>query len=187
MTRHPSIKHWRELQEPEPGRYSGSQEPLSQGSALGRHYGFARLGIHHELLPPGRRTSWPHAEETEDEFVHVLEGTPDVWLDGVLHRLQPGDSVGFKAGDGLATPSSTIPISRCGCSAWATPIGRTTTFTTPCTPSVTASSVSGIGMRYPSASWGTTTACPTSCASATAPSRAPRPASGRQADTTDYP
>ncbi|MEE9692977.1 cupin domain-containing protein [Aeromonas hydrophila] len=102
MNRHPSIKHWRELQEPEPGRYSGSEEPLSLGSALGRHYGFARLGIHHELLPPGRRTSWPHAEETEDEFVHVLEGTPDVWLDGVLHRLQPGDSVGFKAGDGLA-------------------------------------------------------------------------------------
>ncbi len=32
----------------------------------------------------------------------MLEGTPDVWLDGVLHRLQPGDSVGFKAGDGLA-------------------------------------------------------------------------------------
>ncbi|EMN4468604.1 cupin domain-containing protein [Aeromonas hydrophila] len=102
MNRHPSIKHWRELQEPEPGRYSGSEEPLSLGSALGRHYSFARLGIHHELLPPGRRTSWPHAEETEDEFVHVLEGTPDVWLDGVLHRLQPGDSVGFKAGDGLA-------------------------------------------------------------------------------------
>ena len=32
----------------------------------------------------------------------MLEGTPDVWLDGVLYRLQPGDSVGFKAGDGLA-------------------------------------------------------------------------------------
>ncbi len=105
MNRHPSIKHWREPQEPEPGRYSGSEEPLSLGSALGRHYGFARLGIHHELLPPGRRTSWPHAEETEDEFVHVLEGTPDVWLDGVLHRLQPGDSVGFKAGNGLAHTS----------------------------------------------------------------------------------
>ncbi|VEB40851.1 Uncharacterized conserved protein, contains double-stranded beta-helix domain [Chromobacterium violaceum] len=32
----------------------------------------------------------------------MLEGTPDVWLDGRLYRLQPGDSVGFKAGDGLA-------------------------------------------------------------------------------------
>lgn len=102
MSRHPCIKHWSELQEAEPGCYAGSQERLSQGSPLGRHYGFARIGIHHELLALGHRTSWPHAEETEDEFVHVLEGTPDVWLDGELHRLQPGDSVGFKAGDGLA-------------------------------------------------------------------------------------
>ncbi|GAB5994459.1 hypothetical protein AE1304_39180 [Aeromonas enteropelogenes] len=91
MSRHPCIKHWSELQEAEPGCYAGSQERLSQGSPLGRHYGFARIGIHHELLAPGHRTSWPHAEETEDEFVHVLEGTPDVWLDGELHRLQPGD------------------------------------------------------------------------------------------------
>src|SRR5262249_14254562 len=28
-------------------------------------------------------------------------GTPDVWLDGELHRLQPGDAVGFPAGTGL--------------------------------------------------------------------------------------
>lgn len=101
MSRPPCIKHWSELQE-QPGCYSGSQELLSHGSALGRHFGFARIGIHHELVEPGHRTSWPHAEKTEDEFVHVLEGTPDVWLDGTLHRLQPGDSVGFKAGDGLA-------------------------------------------------------------------------------------
>ncbi len=102
MTRHPNIKHWRELQDAEPGSYPGSEERMSLGSALGKHFGFSRIGIHHEIVEPGHRTSWPHAEKTEDEFVHVLEGTPDVWLDGVLYRLQPGDSVGFKAGDGLA-------------------------------------------------------------------------------------
>ena len=102
MNRHPCIKHWSELQEQTPCYYSGSQEPLSRGCALGKHFGFSRIGIHHEIVEPGHRTSWPHAEKTEDEFVHVLEGTPDVWLDGVLYRLQPGDSVGFKAGDGLA-------------------------------------------------------------------------------------
>ena len=102
MSRPDCIKHWSELQSDRPRYYSGSQEPLSRGSPLGKHYGFDRLGIHHELLEPGCRTSWPHAEKTEDEFVHVLEGTPDVWLDGSLYRLQPGDSVGFKAGDGLA-------------------------------------------------------------------------------------
>jgi uncharacterized cupin superfamily protein len=52
-------------------------------------------------LPPGRRTSYPHAESAEQEFVFVIEGTPDVWLDGRLHRLAPGDAVGFAPGTGL--------------------------------------------------------------------------------------
>ncbi|WP_227105060.1 cupin domain-containing protein [Chromobacterium rhizoryzae] len=96
------IRHWSELIEARSQSYPDSREPLARGAALGKHYGFARLGIHHELLEPGQRTSWPHAEKTEDEFVHVLEGEPDVWLDGALYRLRPGDSVGFKAGTGLA-------------------------------------------------------------------------------------
>ena len=36
------------------------------------------------------------------EFVYVIEGEPDVWLDGHLHRLKPGDAVGFPAGTGIA-------------------------------------------------------------------------------------
>ena len=52
-----------------------------------KHAGFARLGIHHIRLEPGHRTSFPHAESAEDEFVYVIAGTPDVWLDGVVHRL----------------------------------------------------------------------------------------------------
>ncbi|KUM03807.1 cupin domain-containing protein [Chromobacterium subtsugae] len=102
MSRPSCIRHWRELEKTEPSRYPDSQEDLARGAPLGRHFGFARLGIHHERLEPGQRTSWPHAESTEDEFIHVLEGEPDLWLDGALHRLQPGDSVGFKAGDGQA-------------------------------------------------------------------------------------
>lgn len=30
-----------------------------------------------------------------------MEGHPDVWLDGTLHRLKPGDGVGFPSGTGL--------------------------------------------------------------------------------------
>jgi uncharacterized cupin superfamily protein len=74
---------------------------MSIGARLGEHLGLTRLGIHHERLPPGRRTSYPHAESAEEEFVFVLEGAPDVWLDGTLHRLAPGDSVGFPAGTGI--------------------------------------------------------------------------------------
>ncbi|MBV8523466.1 MAG: cupin domain-containing protein, partial [Acetobacteraceae bacterium] len=65
-------------------------------------FGLSRLAIHHDRLPPGRRTSFPHAESTEEEFVYVIEGTPDVWLDGHLHRLRPGDAVGFPPGTGIA-------------------------------------------------------------------------------------
>lgn len=102
MTRPTCIQHWKDLQEADTSHYEGSAERLSIGSPFGRSFGFTRLGIHHEVLPPGRRTSWPHAESTEEEFVYVLEGSPDCWIDGVLHRLQPGDGVGFAPGTGVA-------------------------------------------------------------------------------------
>ncbi|MDK2124427.1 cupin domain-containing protein [Parachitinimonas caeni] len=102
MSRPPCIAHYLDIQTADDAHYPDSAERLSIGAPFGRHFGLQRLGIHHELLPPGRRTSWPHAEKTEEEFVYVIEGNPDVWIDGVLHRLQPGDGVGFKPGDGLA-------------------------------------------------------------------------------------
>lgn len=102
MTRPDCIKHFLDIQDADDAHYPGSTELLSIGSPFGKVFGLTRLGIHHELLPPGRRTSWPHAESTEEEFVYVIEGTPDVWLDGALHRLSPGDGVGFAPGTGLA-------------------------------------------------------------------------------------
>jgi len=102
MARPEYIKHWREIQDADDSHYRGSEELLSIGSPFGKTFGLTRIGIHHECLPPGRRTSWPHAEKTEDEFIYVIEGTPDVWLDGTLHRLAPGDAVGFPAGTGIA-------------------------------------------------------------------------------------
>jgi uncharacterized cupin superfamily protein len=96
------IRHWSEVEEPAEGHYDGDDERMGYGAPLARHFGMTRLGIHHLRLPPGRRSSFPHAESTEEEFVYVLEGTPDVWLDGRLHRLAPGESVGFPAGRGIA-------------------------------------------------------------------------------------
>lgn len=97
------IKHYTEIQEEDISCYksSGSTELLSIGSPFAKKLGLTRLGIHHELLKPGRRTSWPHAESDEEEFAYVIEGTPDVWIDGHLHRLEPGDGVGFPAGTGI--------------------------------------------------------------------------------------
>ncbi|GEO84271.1 MULTISPECIES: cupin domain-containing protein [Alphaproteobacteria] len=94
------IAHWRDVEGPDNSHYDGDDERMSIGAPLARHFGLTRLGIHHERLPPGRRTSYPHAESAEEEFVYVLSGTPDVWLDGELFRLRPGDAVGFPAGTG---------------------------------------------------------------------------------------
>jgi uncharacterized cupin superfamily protein len=96
------IAHWTELEGADDSHYPGDDELMSIGAPLGMRLGLSRIGIHHERLPPGRRTSFPHAESAEEEFVYVLEGTPDVWLDGVVHRLRPGDAVGFPAGTGLS-------------------------------------------------------------------------------------
>jgi len=96
-----SIAHWTRIEAADDSHYDGDDELMSIGAPFGRHFGLTRLGIHHERLLPGRRTSYPHAESAEEEFVYVIAGTPDVWLDGELHRLHPGDAVGFPAGTGL--------------------------------------------------------------------------------------
>ena len=100
--RPPFIAHWRDFELADDYRYPGSNERLSISANFGRALGLKQVGLNHELLPPGRLTSWPHAERDEEEFVFVIEGTPDVWIDGVLYRLQEGDAVGFPAGTGIA-------------------------------------------------------------------------------------
>ena len=101
MQRPDFIRHWTELESADDAHYPGDTELLSIGAPLGRLLGLTRLGIHHERLPPGRRTSYPHAESAEEEFVFVLSGAPDVWIDGHLTRLREGDAVGFPAGTGI--------------------------------------------------------------------------------------
>ena len=102
MSRPNFIRHWRELEQPDDVHYPGDTELLSIRAPLGCKLGLTRIGIHHERLPPGRRTSYPHAESAEEEFVFVLEGTPDVWIDGNLHRLEPGDAIAFPASTGIS-------------------------------------------------------------------------------------
>lgn len=100
--RHPAIVHWTEIEKTQPFSYDGSDEPMAFGANFRRHFAFGKIGVHHERLPAGHRLSRPHAESAEEEFVYVIEGEPDVWLDGEIHRLKPGDAVGFPAGTGLA-------------------------------------------------------------------------------------
>ena len=96
-----SIVHWSEIEGADNSHYPGDDELMGIGSPFGAHFGLRRLGIHHIRLLPGRRTSYPHAERTEEEFVYVLAGEPDVWLDGELFKLHAGDGLGFPPGTGL--------------------------------------------------------------------------------------
>ena len=95
------IRHWRDLEGDDDSHSPGDTELQGIGAPLGRCLNLVRIGVHHQRLLPGRRTSYPHAESAEEEFVYVLEGTPDAWIDGKLHRLVPGDAVAFPSGTGI--------------------------------------------------------------------------------------
>lgn len=81
--------------------YPQSMEQLGPARSAGKAAGLVRIGINLQRLPPGTRSSWPHAEEKEEEFVYVIEGELDVWLDGNLHRVAAGDLIAFPAGTGI--------------------------------------------------------------------------------------
>nr|MBA2404737.1 cupin domain-containing protein [Bdellovibrionales bacterium] len=102
MNRPSFIGHYLDFLDDDDAHYPGSDELLSIGSAVGKKLGLKKIGIHIETLLPGRRTSWPHAESEEEEFGFVIEGNPDVWIDGTLHALKPGDFVAFPSGTGIA-------------------------------------------------------------------------------------
>jgi uncharacterized cupin superfamily protein len=81
--------------------YPKSDERMGPVRRLGSTTGLVRLGINLQQLPPGSRSSWPHAESDEEEFVYVVEGEVDAWIDGDVHRMAAGDFAAFPAGTGI--------------------------------------------------------------------------------------
>lgn len=81
--------------------YPNSDEDLAPSRPIGRVAGLQRIGLHLTRVPPGARTSWPHCEEHEEEFVFVIEGALDAWIDGVLHPMAAGDLAAFPCGTGI--------------------------------------------------------------------------------------
>lgn len=73
-----------------------------QDADYGRALGAERLSFHWVSLPPGERSSYPHAESLEEEIIYVISGNPHVWINGYLYELKPGLCVGFVAGTGVA-------------------------------------------------------------------------------------
>ena len=68
------IKHYTEIQKSDDAHYPNSDELLSIGSPFSH----------------------------EEEFVYVISGRPDAWIDGHIYPLREGDGVGFPAGTGIA-------------------------------------------------------------------------------------
>lgn len=81
--------------------YPQSAEKMGPIRRLGKEAGLERIGINIQRLPPGTRSSWPHAEENEEEFVYVLEGEVDAWINGDIHPMVAGDLAAFPVGTGI--------------------------------------------------------------------------------------
>jgi uncharacterized cupin superfamily protein len=102
MKRPDFIKNCEELRTSESFSYPGDTETFGTGTALGRKFGLKRVAVNYEVLAPGDRSSWPHAHSEEEELIFILEGTPQIWIDGVVYDLKPGDCVGLPPGTGHA-------------------------------------------------------------------------------------
>ncbi|MBI1859555.1 MAG: cupin domain-containing protein [Deltaproteobacteria bacterium] len=96
------IKHYAEIQGEDNACYPKSDELLCITSDFGRKLGLKRMGVALDVLPPGRRSSWPHAHSHQEEFVYVVSGEPTAWVNGRTYALKPGDGVAFPPGTGIA-------------------------------------------------------------------------------------
>ena len=102
MERPKFIKHCEELLTDETFSYPGDRETFGKGAAVGRKLGLKRVAVNYEILQPGDRSSWPHAHKEEEEFIFILTGNPQMWIDGYVYNLSPGDCVGLPSGTGYA-------------------------------------------------------------------------------------
>src|SRR5687768_10643064 len=96
------VVHLDEIAEEE-GSYPApfDAEKLTIYRDLGRAAGSKAIGVGHERLLPGRRSSFTHAHEHEEEFVFVIAGTCHVRL------IEPGAEpreVPLRAGSAVSFP-----------------------------------------------------------------------------------
>lgn len=100
-TRPPFIRSTNEVSESS-HVYPQSTEAMGPVRRLGKEAGLQRIGINIQRLLPGFRSSWPHAEENEEEFVYVIEGVVDAWINGSIYSMNAGDLAAFPAGTGIS-------------------------------------------------------------------------------------
>lgn len=89
-------------------------EARGQIASFAPYFASQRTAVHVLDLPPGAWSSVPHAESDEEEFVYVIQGEAQAWLNDCPFPLRAGDSIGFPAGEGLvhsiqASPKTSAP------------------------------------------------------------------------------
>jgi uncharacterized cupin superfamily protein len=95
------VIHWLDILEKKPLLYPKSDEPNGYRARLGQTARFSRVGVNVQLLKPGQRSSWPHAERDEEEFVFLVSGKLDAWNDGFITPMGEGEIIGWEAGTGM--------------------------------------------------------------------------------------
>lgn len=102
MNRPEYIKNCEELVTNETFSYPGDTETFGKGAFVAKKLGLKEIAVNYEILQPGDRSSWPHAHNKEEEFIFILQGTPQIWINGYVFDLIPGDCIAFQPGTGYA-------------------------------------------------------------------------------------
>lgn len=69
---------------------------------LGDFFQLKNFGVNLTTLAPGSMSALKHQHSRQDEFVYVVSGTPTLVCGSHEYILEPGECVGFKAGEGSA-------------------------------------------------------------------------------------
>ena len=67
---------------------------------LGDLFGLTNFGVNLTRLAPSGISALRHTHSRQDEFIHILQGSPTLYTDEGATRLVPGMCAGFRAGAG---------------------------------------------------------------------------------------
>ena len=93
------IRNWREIEAP--AGPPSAPEDFGFASELSAATDLNHFRVAHLRIPPGCRGYPPCAMDDLEIFCFVLEGAPDLWVDGYLHRLAEGDGITLNARTGM--------------------------------------------------------------------------------------
>src|SRR6185437_10214667 len=101
MKRPHFVRNWREVEPAEQIKPPMLDETFGYVGELAPDANISHLRIAHMRLPAGVRLYPPMALRNLEIFAFVLEGEPDLFVDGYLHRLGEGDGISLNSRTGI--------------------------------------------------------------------------------------